>query len=210
MGEYAYVTSLNIKTVIDIGAHAGEFARMINGMLPEAAIFSFEPLKDEFQQLQKSMHSAHGFKAFNCAIGNTNGTVEIHRSEYSQSSSLLRMANLHKEAFPESAGESLETVEVKILDEVLNGFELQPEILVKLDVQGYEDKVIEGAQNTISKSRAIIAEVSFRELYEGQALFDSIYQSLKNKGFVYMGNLYQLLNPLDGSPLQADALFVRP
>jgi len=52
-------------------------------------------------------------------------------------------------------------------------------------------------------------EVSFRELYEGQALFDQIYETLKSKGFSYRGNLYQLLNPLDGSLLQADALFVR-
>lgn len=210
MGEYAYVTSLNIKTVIDIGAHAGEFARMIKGMLPEVSIFSFEPLSDEFQRLQGEMQSVEGFKAFNCAVGDRNDTVEIHRSEYSQSSSLLRMANLHKEAFPDSAGESSETVDVKRLDDALSGLELRPEILIKIDVQGYEDRVIAGAQNTISRSKAIIAEVSFRELYEGQALFDGIYSLLKDRGFIYMGNLYQLLNPLDGAPLQADALFVRP
>jgi hypothetical protein len=80
---------------------------------------------------------------------------------------------------------------------------------VKIDVQGYEDRVIAGGDAVISRSKAMIVEVSFQELYEGQPLFDDIYQRLKQKGFAYMGNLYQLLNPADAAVLQADALFVR-
>ena len=81
--------------------------------------------------------------------------------------------------------------------------------MIKIDVQGYEDKVIGGAVETISKAKAIIVEVSFRELYEGQPLFEKIFGLLSEKGFSYFGNLYQLLSPVDGAPLQADALFVR-
>jgi FkbM family methyltransferase len=209
IGGYGYLITLNIKTVIDVGAHTGEFARMIRRILPGVSIFSFEPLKAEFQQLQRDMRTVTSFKAFNYAVGNTVGTVKIHRSDYSQSSSLLRMGKLHKEAFPESAGETLESVEVRTLDDLLSGFELEPEIAVKIDVQGYEDRVIAGATNIIGRTKAIIVEVSFRELYEGQALFDDIYHMLSQQGFIYMGNVYQLLNPLDGVPLQADALFVR-
>jgi hypothetical protein len=76
-------------------------------------------------------------------------------------------------------------------------------------VQGFEDKVIAGGPETIRKAKAIIIEVSFRELYEGQPLFEEIFELLSDKGFKFMGNLYQLLSPIDGAPLQADALFVR-
>ena len=209
LGEYAYVASLGIKTVIDVGAHTGEFARMIKTILPEAAIFSFEPLQAEFQSLQQQMQNGAGFMAFNCAVGDRNETIEIHRSSYAQSSSLLPMAQLHKEAFPVSAGHTVEMVEVKRLDDVLRDFELKREILIKIDVQGYEDKVIAGAGETISKARALIVEVSFRELYEGQPLFETIFEMLSEKGFRYFGNLYQLLSPVDGAPLQADALFLQ-
>jgi len=209
LGEYAYVASLDIKTVIDVGAHTGEFARMIKGVLPEAEIFSFEPLKAEFERLRQQMQNGAGFMAFNCAVGDRNETVEIHRSSYAQSSSLLPMAQLHKDAFPVSAGHTVEKVEVKRLDDVLRDYELKREILIKIDVQGYEDKVIGGAEQTIDKAKAIIIEVSFRELYEGQPLFQNIFQLLSEKGFRYFGNLYQLLSPVDGAPLQADALFVR-
>jgi FkbM family methyltransferase len=204
-GAYAYITSLNIRTVIDIGAHSGEFARMIKQVLPDAAVYSFEPLKDEFRLLAQNPACT----AFNCALGDRNGSIEIHRSAYSQSSSILPMATLHKEAFPDSANHTAETVEIKRLDDALIGFSLQPEILIKIDVQGYEDKVIAGGEQLIDKTKAIIVEVSFRELYEGQPLFDRVFELLSRKHFQYMGNLYQLLNPLDGAPLQADALFVR-
>jgi FkbM family methyltransferase len=209
LGEYAYVASLDIRTVIDVGAHTGEFARMIKGILPETAIFSFEPLKAEFESLRQQMQNGAGFMAFNCAVGDRNETIEIHRSSYAQSSSLLPMAQLHKETFPVSAGHSVEMVEVKRLDDVLRDIELRPQVLIKIDVQGYEDKVIAGAVETLDKAKAIIVEVSFRELYQGQPLFERIFGLLSEKGFTYMGNLYQLLSPIDGAPLQADALFVR-
>ena len=208
-GAYAYIASLHIKTVIDIGAHSGEFARMIKQVLPDAAVYSFEPLKEEFRLLEQTAQQLPTCKAFNCALGDHNGSIEIHRSAYSQSSSILQMASLHKEAFPESANHTAETVAIKRLDDALKDFILQPEILTKIDVQGYEDKVIAGGEQLIDKTKAIIVEVSFSELYEGQPLFDRIFDLLSSKHFKYMGNLYQLLNPRDGAPLQADALFVR-
>jgi FkbM family methyltransferase len=209
VGPYAFLQTLAIKTIIDIGAHSGEFAEMIRRILPDAQIISFEPLKEEFSELERRMQSVADFKAFNLAVGDENGRMSMHRSDYSQSSSLLPMASLHKEAFPESAGHKEETIEVARLDSALRECKLNPEILLKIDVQGYEDRVIAGGSDTLSSCKAIIIEVSFRELYEGQALFDQIYETLKDKGFNYRGNLYQLLSPLDGSPLQADALFVR-
>lgn len=209
LGEYAYLTTLNIKTVIDAGAHEGDFARMIRKLLPDAKVISFEPLRETFQALENSMRGVSGFEAFNYALGDIDETVEMNRSDSTQSSSLLPMAELHKQAFPETAHATTETVKVRRLDSVLDGLELQPEILLKIDVQGYEDKVILGGENVVARARALIVEVSFQKLYEGQPLFDDVYLLLKERGLVYMGNLYQLLNPADGCVLQADALFIR-
>jgi FkbM family methyltransferase len=209
LGPYAYLKTFNLRTVIDAGAHTGEFARMIKELLPDAAVLSFEPLPSSFRQLESSMRDVPGFRAFNCALGAANAILEMHHNDYSQSSSLLPMADLHKEAFPETAHETIEAVEVRALDEALDGISLEPELLVKIDVQGYEDKVIAGGARTISQARAIIIEVSFQKLYEGQPLFDDIYRLLTPTGFTFMGHLYQLLNPANGSVLQADALFIK-
>lgn len=208
-GAYAHVASLNIRTVIDVGAHTGEFAKMIAEVLPGVAVVSFEPLKEEFRQLENNLRGIPGAQAFNLALGDQNESLDIHRSSFSQSSSLRPMTNLHKEAFPESAGESVEQVEVRRLDDVLPESSIEPEILIKIDAQGYEDKVLAGAPLTLAAAKAAIIEVSFRELYEGQPLFDSIYRTMYEAGFSYMGNLYQLFHPGDRNVLQADGLFVR-
>jgi FkbM family methyltransferase len=210
LGQYAYIASLNIQTVIDVGAHTGEFAKMIADILRDATMLSFEPQRREFKELEQNLRAIPKSRAFQFALGDRSETLELRRSDYSQSSSLRKMTDLHKEAFPESAGESLEQVEVRRLDEVLAESDLQPEVLLKIDAQGYEDKVLAGAPRTLARSKAAIIEVSFRELYEGQPLFDSIYRTMHHAGFSYMGNLYQLVHPIDRSVLQADALFVRP
>jgi FkbM family methyltransferase len=209
LGPYAYLKSFDFRTVIDAGAHTGEFARMIKELLPRVAVLSFEPLPDSFRRLEELMRGTEGFRAFNCALGEEEAELAMHHNEYAQSSSLLQMADLHREAFPETAREKTETVRVRRLDDVLAEVALEPELLVKIDVQGYEDKVIAGGERTLARARAVIIEVSFRELYEGQPLFDDIYRMLTSRGFTFMGHLYQLLNPSDGCVLQADALFIR-
>ena len=55
IGEYAYISSLKIKSVIDVGAHTGEFAKMITRILPGVAVISFEPLKEEFLRLESQL-----------------------------------------------------------------------------------------------------------------------------------------------------------
>lgn len=209
LGEYAYLTKLKLRTVIDAGAHTGEFSRMIRRLLPEASIIAFEPLRESFAQLENSMRDVPRFRAFNYALGESNAALEMHHNAYSQSSSLLPMADLHRETFPETAHETIEAVEVRRLDDALAGISLEPEVLLKMDVQGYEDKVIAGGENLVSRAKALIVEVSFQKLYEGQPMFDDMYHLLKARGFAYMGHLYQVVSPANGSVLQADALFVK-
>ena len=188
LGPYAILETLNIRTVIDVGAHTGEFALMIKQLLPEASVISFEPLKQEFQELQQKLQGRPGFQIFNYALGDRDGTDTIWRNDFSQSSSLLRMTNLHREAFPHSGQETSEEITIRRLDDVLATVKTDREILLKLDVQGYEDKVLAGGQDLLTRARVLVIEVSFRKLYEGQPLFDDIYDNLRSKGFSYQGN----------------------
>ena len=86
---------------------------------------------------------------------------------------------------------------------------LLPPILLKIDVQGYEDQVILGATRIMQQVDSIMIEMSFQPLYQGQPLFDEIYQLLISKGFTFAGNMDGLFSPLDGSILQSDGIFIR-
>jgi hypothetical protein len=78
-----------------------------------------------------------------------------------------------------------------------------------MDVQGYENRVIEGGINTIKKSKVIITEVSFCELYKNQVLFDHIYKEITNLGFDFKGFIDLSFHPVTGLSLFADAVFVQ-
>jgi FkbM family methyltransferase len=207
--EFLWLSSLNINTIIDIGAHIGEFAMMIHKILPSAAILSFEPLKEPVRQLEINMKNVSNFKVFNCALGDTNTKKDMRRNGFTPSSSFLQMAELHKETFPFTMQEANEPVQVMRLDDVVRDLYLEDNILIKIDVQGYEDRVISGGMNLILRAKLLIIETSFQMLYQGQPLFDEVYYLLRDKGFKYMGNLDQLRSPADGSVLQADAIFVK-
>lgn len=207
--RYKWIQNMGIKTVIDVGAHNGESASHFHELFPDARIYSFEPLHDCFTQLKDAMKNVTNFKAFNIALGDKEERINIHRSDFTPSSSLLKMAKLHREAFPFSSGESLETTNVNTLDNVAEELDLEDSILLKIDVQGYEHNVIMGSVNILKRVKIIIIETSFHELYEGQPLFSDIYELLYEQGFVYAGSWGELKSPHDGIPLQQDSIFVR-
>jgi FkbM family methyltransferase len=207
--KYEWLRPYNIRTILDIGANIGYFSATFHKILPQAAIYAFEPLADCYKQLLKRMKKVPQFHAFNYALGDADSDAKIYHSEFSQSSSLLRMEELHKQAFPHTKKLTSEVVSVVRLDEISRDLDLIDNILIKIDVQGYENKVIAGGRQTFSRAKVLIVETSFQTLYREQVLFDAIYDLLKSLGFCYMGNLGQLKDPRNGSVLQADSIFVR-
>jgi FkbM family methyltransferase len=205
-----WIRQAGIRTVLDIGAHRGEFSSAVRALLPQAQIYAFEPLPDCCAVLAKRFGTNGSFQAFPVAIGATHDRITFWRSSYPKSSSVLPMADLHKDSFPWSAGTTPLTVEMRALDEYREVLKLTEKVLLKIDVQGYEAQVLAGATELLKRVAYVLLEVSFQPLYEGQGAFAEIHAFLQGAGFSYSGNLEQLLSPLDGSVLQADALFVRP
>lgn len=209
--RFVWLKDFSINTVIDVGANVGQFVLEMSRVFPDAKIYSFEPIKDVFEQLSKSCAKLSNVRAFNIGADNFSGKATIHRCKISPSSSILRMGDLHIQAFPHTGETYDEEITVKKLDDVIleENLQLEPQILIKLDVQGYEDKVIRGGIQIFKKARLIITEVSYCELYKGQVLFEEIYYQLTKIGFKYKGNINNSFHPKTGLPLFADAIFVR-
>jgi FkbM family methyltransferase len=205
-----WLRAYQFATVLDIGANVGGFAFTIRPLLPAAQIYSFEPLPDCYQQMMEHLKGTEKFTAFNVALGDQAGELEFRRSAHHPSSSFLAMADLHKDAFPTTAGYQTLTVRIERLDDFARQLTLTWPLLVKIDVQGYEGHVLLGGANTVRQAQAIIVETSFEPLYEGQPLFPDIYRILSKWGFTYLGAVDQFCDPRDGRPLQQDSLFVKP
>ena len=204
-----WLRNMNIETILDIGANTGQFAKSMHELFPEATLYSFEPLKDCYDELLVQFKNVPQFQAFNVALGDETGIVEMHRSEYSPSSSLLSMNDLHKTSFPYTKKEIIQKVDLVCLDDIASRLELRKPMLVKLDVQGYEDKVISGGKSVIGQADIVITELSVEQLYDGQPLFDEIYKAMTSMGFQYRGNYDQLCSPDDGRVLQVDGIFTK-
>jgi len=206
--DKAWVRRAGIRTIIDVGANCGQFALAAGAVIPDARIYAFEPLPDCCKKLRQKA-KAHGIcEVFEVALGKQRGRVDFYRSSSHKSSSVLSMSELHRAAFPWTAGNSTITVEMRCLDDFVDQMVVSPKVLLKLDVQGYENEVLKGASRLLPLVDYVLTEVSFDTLYDGQATFSDVNTLLSTAGFSYAGSLDQLLSPIDGRILQADALFV--
>lgn len=202
---------LPIHSVVDVGANLGQFARRALDAFPQAHIHSIEPLPEAFAALSRWAGTTGGrVSVFNLAIGDSSGgEVEMfHHIAHSASSSLLRTTALTEAYFPQTGAQSTIRVPLRTLDDTLAGLELPDDVLVKLDVQGFEDRVIRGGKKTLARARACIVEVDLDVLYHEQATFSSIERELSELGLRYGGALEQTY-AADGHVMYSDVVFLR-
>ena len=206
--EHAWLKEYHFNTILDVGANTGQFAKKIRNLFPTSTIISFEPILEVYSKLVENFKGDSNFQSFNFALGDSEGKTTFNLNEFSDSSSMLKLSE-HKQHFDFARQETEISINIKRLDEVLNVENLQKPYLVKLDVQGFEDKVIDGGKKIIEEAAMIITEVSFYDLYEGQPKFNTIYEKILALGFEYVGNYEQLNSPVNNKVLQADAIFIK-
>jgi len=199
----------DIRTVLDVGANSGQFAALVRHALPDAFIYSFEPIAAVYAELVENMRGDTRFEALPFALGSDERQLPINRNEFTPSSSLLPMDDLHRKMFPFAVATTTETVNVRRLDDVRTQLRLEPGLMIKVDVQGYEEHVIRGGKATFAQADVVLIEVGIEPLYAGQWLFAEVHEALRELGFSFKGISGQLLRPDNGAPLQADVIFAR-
>jgi len=83
-----------------------------------------------------------------------------------------------------------------------------PPGIIKLDLQGFELEALRGAEALLPGVRAVLCEVSFANLYEGQPLGDEVMDWMQARGFRAEG-MYSPWFDRAGAIISADALFLR-
>ena len=200
---------LQIDTVLDIGGNIGLFSKTMRQMLPNAQIYAFEPLPDCYALMSARMKGDIKYQGFNCGLGETEEALLIQQNSHAPSSSFLQLGEKHKEAFPFTAETQQIKVPVKRLDDLASDLNLGKNLMIKVDVQGFEDKVLRGGLETFSKAKLLILELSYQELYKGQPLFNDIYQELMKLGFQFCGTMAQMPEPTSQELLDADCIFIK-
>lgn len=203
-----WIIDLKIRNVLDIGANVGEFTLIFHHLFEAPTIHSFEPLPNCKAKLESIVATRPNITFHPYALGAKESTEILHISSHAPSSSLLDMGTLHKRDYPHSADSSDVEIHCKSLDSVMGSEVFDGNLLIKIDVQGFENEVIKGGHRVFQAAKIIVIEMSIQELYDGEPGFDDLYCVLKSLGFTYHGSLKQSVSKSDESFLQCDGIFV--
>lgn len=204
------IERFNINLIFDIGANCGQYAQLLRELGYNGKIVSFEPLKTVFQKLEKSASKDDNWYVENVALGNKIGHDYINVSKNTVSSSLLNVLPSHYDADPGSVYVDKEKIEIKTLDSVFaNYYKAFDNVLIKIDAQGYEKYVLEGAMDSLKQVTGIQMEMSLIPLYEGTPLFVDMIGAMERNGFRLYGIENGFGNLNNGQQLQIDGTFYR-
>ncbi|HXR36327.1 MAG TPA: FkbM family methyltransferase [Candidatus Binataceae bacterium] len=200
---------ISAKTVIDVGANVGQFAIAAAMLFPDARIYSFEPHPGCFEHLVKNAARLPRIKPIQAALGERAGVAQLRINSHSHSSSLMPLAQAHRQAFPSAVEVQTLGVRQTTLDAVFGAIELETPVLLKLDVQGYEAQAVRGGREMLKRVQWMVSEASLKPMYEGEVLFMGLVRLMEDEGFSFSRPVGFLNDPQTGEILQLDALFTR-
>lgn len=202
--------SRNIKTVIDIGANNGEFAEFLSTYFGADKTFAIEPLPSCAELIMARAANIKNLELFSCALSDQEGRAVLHENNYGPASSLLPVSSISASEFPQTAN-SIAEVEVPVarLDDLLDCRSFVGDVMIKIDVQGLEDKVIRGGEKVFKNTSCIMVEMSFVPMYEGQPLFEEVHCILFEMGFRLSGIKNQIDSEITGQPLFMHCLYIK-
>jgi FkbM family methyltransferase len=202
-----------VGTVLDVGANEGQYALFMRQLGFGGRIISFEPLIVAHERLQQSAaNDILWTVAPRMALGDHEGEVRMNvASNGGASSSILGMLETHQQAAPDVRCIGTEVVSMSRLDSIARGYlrDEEKDIFLKVDVQGYELQVLDGANELLKRIVGAQLEVSFVALYQGQALLPTLIDYMMRKGFEVWGIIPGFADNSSGRMLQADVIFFR-
>ena len=201
---------INPSVIFDVGANAGQFAIAATTIWPSAGIFSYEPQSAIYRLLEANAKKYPRIEPRNMALGaKPELDALMHVTNQPASSSLLPLGDGHKQAEPSISEVGVERVQVGTLKDEIHNLAANGSALLKMDVQGYEQKVLIGAGNKCRFFDWIVFETSCFPLYENESTFEEISKWLREAGFSFVGPLDIHFTASNGKLRQFEALFVK-
>lgn len=199
-----------VTVVIDVGANDGGYARELREFGYRGRIVSFEPLGDVYHRLSEAASRDDHWVAIRSAVGDTTGRVVMNVAGNSTSSSVLPMLETHEKCAPSSEYVGTEDVPIVRLDDVWSDHTNASDVtFLKVDTQGFERQVLDGALQSLPYFMGIQLELSFVPLYEGAMLFPEAMERLTSTSFDLVSLEPGFSDPASGRMLQADGVFMR-
>lgn len=166
----------NPKRIVDVGANVGEFSTKLHSHFPDCKFQLVEANKNCEQYLKKLP-----FFYEIIALGKESGELDFY---IETSNPIATGASLKKEntVFYEDGKYVTERVKIETLDS-RNYFGSDTIDLLKLDVQGSELDILKGGEETLARTRYVLAEVSNIRYNKDAPLFNEVYNYMSINAF---------------------------
>ncbi len=150
--------SPNLKIIFDCGAHRGETAIDFRKRFSSAQIYSFEPVKSNFEYLKKNVEKYPQIYCYNLALGDREETISIQLQSDSQTHSLNNRLLVEED-------QNSEVIKVVTIDDFLSSSNIVTIDLLKINTEGYEVKVLQGAKQSLASKKInfILTEATILE-----------------------------------------------
>lgn len=196
-----------IETVIDVGANTGGYGSELRAFGYAGQIISLEPLASAFAELSRRAEADPSWQCLNIAAGERHADTTINVASESESSSLLPMRAEHGLGAPGTVYTGRERVPLRTLDSL--ELAVSSPTMLKIDTQGYEEHVIDGARALLTTAAILECELSIAHVYEGQPSFRSMINRASDLGFDLVDIDPFFRERATGRVLSMDAIFVR-
>lgn len=180
-----------VETVFDVGANRGQTIKWFRPLFPEATIHAFEPFPAAFDDLVAATAEDPLVRPVQVALGTTSGEQTLYINSADTTNSLLE--NSEKTGLYTPANMAIPQGETRVPMQRLDAYCEQHGVeridVLKLDVQGYERQVLEGAGQMLhpSRTRGLFLELLFVEYYKDQCWGDELLAMTRERGYRLFG-----------------------
>lgn len=179
-----FIENRTIDLILDVGANTGQFGQWTRNRGYAGQIISFEPVKEAFRELENAARRDDRWTVKNLALGSSSGVMAINVSKNSQFSSFNDLTTTARSFDPDAEFTTSESVVVRTLDEAVPARDSSSNVLLKIDTQGYERPVLEGAKETLKEVKGVFLELPVVHIYKNNWLFHEGVAYMNDLGFV--------------------------
>lgn len=202
-----FIRSRGIDVVVDVGANVGQYAERLRSDGYAGWIISAEPVHAAFDMLAARASADARWQVLDLAFGEKRGTSQINISEASVFSSIRSQLPSAAAFNVESRVIGRETIRMARLDDIFPELP-RGQAFLKIDTQGYEQQVLMGASDCLSKFLGVQMELPIVHLYEGTWRFDEAAAYMHERGFEISNIVPVNYDPADpASLLEIDCIF---
>ena len=198
--------------IFDIGAYDGRTALEYKKLFPKSKIFSFEPFPDSYSKLVENISPFKNIIAVNKGVAAKEGTSMFNSNSFAPTNSLLDTHESGSVFWGAGLLDTVEKVNVELttIDSLVETYNLKKIDILKMDVQGAEYLVMEGAKKSIERGiiHIIYTEIMTLQTYKEQLNFDEMVKLMRTNGFTLF-NLYNSSLTNKGQLRNVDALFLK-